>query len=167
MGGGLEHSDCSINQRVRRLRVNSTRQVVIETGDQPLFEETEGEEEEAESEDDEEAEAMQLSTVSFNCSSSNSDTPRGHKRHRSAQRKNLSQSFSANLEEEADQTQGGAGSIQPAEPPSVAMPQQGARIPLYRADSGFNETSSTTFAFSQDLPLDVSMACCSTPSTRS
>ncbi|XP_033158394.1 protein aurora borealis [Drosophila mauritiana] len=164
--GALEHSDCSINQRVRRLRVNSTRQVVIEAGDQPLFEETEGEEEEAESEDDEEAEAMQLSTVSFNCSSSNSDTPRGHKRHRSAQRKNLSQSFSANLEEEADQTPD-AGSIQPAEAPSVGMPQQGARIPLYRADSGFNETSSTTFAFSQDLPLDVSMACCSTPSTRS
>ncbi|XP_039486356.1 protein aurora borealis [Drosophila santomea] len=164
--GALEHSDCSINQRVRRLRVNSTRQALIEAGDQPLFEETEGEEEEAESEDDEEAEAMQLSTVSFNCSSSNSDTPRGHKRHRSAQRKNLSQSFSANLEDEEDQTRA-AGSSQPAEPPSVAVPQQGARIPLYRADSGFNETSSTTFAFSQDLPLDVSMACCSTPSTRS
>ncbi|EDW46526.1 GM14982 [Drosophila sechellia] len=145
----------------------SRRLVVSEGGGSSrFFEETEGEEEEAETDDDEEAEAMQLSTVSFNCSSSNSDTPRGHKRHRSAQRKNLSQSFSANLEEEADQTPD-AGSIQPAEAPSVAMPQQGARIPLYRADSGFNETSSTTFAFSQDLPLDVSMACCSTPSTRS
>jgi len=165
--GALEHSDCSINQRVSRLRVNSTRQVILETGDQPLFEETEEEEEAESEEDEEEAERMQLSTLSFNCSSSNSDTPRGHKRHRSAQRKNLSQSFSANLEEEEDQAQE-AGANQQAEPPVVVVPQQGPRIPLYRTDSGFNETSSTsTFACSQDLPLDVSMACCSTPSTRS
>ncbi|XP_017072250.1 protein aurora borealis [Drosophila eugracilis] len=164
--GALEHSDCSINQRVSRLRVNSTRQVVIEAVDQPLFEESE-EEEESEEYEEEEAEVMQLSTLSFNCSSSNSDTPRGHKRHRSAQRKNLSQSFSANMEEEGEQ-ENDQGSIQPAEPPLVVMPQQGPRIPLYRADSGFNETSSTsTFACSQDLPLDVSMVCCSTPSTRS
>uniref|UniRef100_A0A6P4EP97 Protein aurora borealis n=1 Tax=Drosophila rhopaloa TaxID=1041015 RepID=A0A6P4EP97_DRORH len=166
--GALEHSDCSINQRVRRLRVNSTRQVVIEAGDQPLFEETEEEEEEeAESGEDEEgeAEAMQLSTLSFNCSSSNSDTPRGHKRHRSAQRKNLSQSFSANLEEDQEHD---PEAILQAELPLIVVPQQGPRIPLYRTDSGFNETSSTsTFACSQDLPLDVSMACCSTPSTRS
>ncbi|KAI8041078.1 protein aurora borealis [Drosophila gunungcola] len=175
--GALEHSDCSINQRVRRLRVNSTRQLATEAGDQPLFEETEEDEEEegAESEEDEETEAeaegeaMQLSTLSFNCSSSNSDTPRGHKRHRSAQRKNLSQSFSANLEEDQDQDQdAAAGALQQAGLPLSALPQQGPRIPLYRTDSGFNETSSTsTFAFSQDLPLDVSMACCSTPSTRS
>ncbi|XP_017112012.1 protein aurora borealis [Drosophila elegans] len=179
--GALEHSDCSINQRVRRLRVNSTRQVAIEAADQPLFEETEEDDEEeeegAESEVDEETEAeaegeaMQLSTLSFNCSSSNSDTPRGHRRHRSAQRKNLSQSFSANLEEDPDQDQdqsAAAGAMQPAGLPQNALPQQGPRIPLYRTDSGFNETSSTsTFAFSQDLPLDVSMACCSTPSTRS
>ncbi|XP_016992718.2 protein aurora borealis [Drosophila takahashii] len=170
--GALEHSDCSINQRVRRLRVNSTRQVILEAGDQPLFEETEEEEEEEvesadDEEEEEEAEAMQLSTLSFNCSSSNSDTPRGHKRHRSAQRKNLSQSFSANLEEEDDQERAPAAN-QLAEPPVVVVPPQGNRIPLYRTDSGFNETSSTsTFACSQDLPLDVSMACCSTPSTRS
>ncbi|XP_016955969.1 protein aurora borealis [Drosophila biarmipes] len=165
--GALEHSDCSINQRVSRLRVNSTRQVILDAGDQPLFEETEEEEEAESEEDEEEVERMQLSTLSFNCSSSNSDTPRGHKRHRSAQRKNLSQSFSANLEEEEDQPQEPAANQQ-AEPPLVAVPQQGPRIPLYRTDSGFNETSSTsTFACSQDLPLDVSMACCSTPSTRS
>jgi len=129
--------------------------VILETGDQPLFEETEEEEEAESEEDEEEAERMQLSTLSFNCSSSNSDTPRGHKRHRSAQRKNLSQSFSANLEEEEDQAQE-AGANQQAEPPVVVVPQQGPRIPLYRTDSGFNETSSTsTFACSQDLPLDA------------
>ncbi|XP_020809602.1 protein aurora borealis [Drosophila serrata] len=178
MGGGLEHSDCSINQRVSRLRVNSTRQqVVVEAGDKPLFDETEeddDDEEDPDTEEDdegEEAEAMQLSTLSFNCSSSNSDTPRGHRRRRSAQRKNLSQSFSANLEEEEDRDQGQAQDmalVQQVEPPLVVAPQEGPRVPLYRADSGFNETTSTsTFACSQDLPLDVSMTYCSTPSTRS
>lgn len=171
MGVALEHSDCSINQRVSRLRVNSTRQVVFEAGEKPLFDETEEEPETEEDDDDEEeeAEAMQLSTLSFNCSSSNSDTPRGHRRHRSAQRKNLSQSFSANLETEEDQDHDQDLSIiQQIEPPLVAIPPEGPRIPLYQVDSGFNETTSTsTFACSQDLPLDVSMACCSTPSTRS
>ncbi|XP_017030986.1 protein aurora borealis [Drosophila kikkawai] len=177
MGGGLEHSDCSINQRVSRLRVNSTRQqVLVEAGDKPLFEETEEDEEEEEEEPDTEeedeegeVEAMQLSTLSFNCSSSNSDTPRGHRRRRSAQRKNLSQSFSANLEEEEDRDHAQDISLnQQVEQPLVVSPQQAPRIPLYRVDSGFNETTSTsTFACSQDLPMDVSMACCSTPSTRS
>ncbi|KAH8296410.1 hypothetical protein KR054_005749 [Drosophila jambulina] len=176
MGGGLEHSDGSINQRVSRLRVNSTRQ---QASDKPLFEEAEEEDDEDEEEepepdteeDDEgeEAEAMQL-TLSFNCSSSNSDTPRGHRRRRSAQRKNLSQSFSANLEEEEDQDHARDVSLmqQVEEPPLAVAPEQGPRIPLYRVDSGFNETTSTSaFVCSQDLPLDVSMACCSTPSSRS
>ncbi|EDW29564.1 GL22884 [Drosophila persimilis] len=160
----LEHSDSSINQRVSRLRVNSTRQLpsqsFLETVDQALFEEVEADdtdEPEADpesDEDEEEAEAMQLSTISFNCSSSNSDTPRGHRRHRSANRKNLSQSFSANLEEvEAQRVK--------TAPPVINPPAQ--RIGLYRVDSGFNETSIiSTFACSQD----ISMACCSTPSTR-
>ncbi|XP_022217577.2 protein aurora borealis [Drosophila obscura] len=163
----LEQSDCSINQRVSRLRVNSTRQLpsqsLLEAVDLALFEEAEAEdtdepeaEAESDEEEEEEAEAMQLSTLSFNCSSSNSDTPRGSRRRRSANRKNLSQSFSANL----DDVEG-----QPVEQtaPVVANPPA-QRIGLYRADSGFNETSSTsTFACSQD----ISMACCSTPSTRS
>ncbi|KAH8373461.1 hypothetical protein KR009_007685 [Drosophila setifemur] len=177
--GALEHSDCSINQRVSRLRVNSTRQVtqsLIGAADLPMFEGTEeeeedqDEEEEADTEEEEEegggadVEAMQLSTLSFNCSSSNSDTPRGHRRHRSAQRKNLSQSFSANLDEDEGQDI----KHQMEQHPAPANLYHGPRIPLYRTDSGFNETSSTTaFACSQDLPLDVSMSCCSSPSTRS
>nr|Q2LYY4.2 RecName: Full=Protein aurora borealis [Drosophila pseudoobscura pseudoobscura] len=160
----LEHSDSSINQRVSRLRVNSTRQLpsqsFLETVDQALFEEVEADDtdepeaDQESDEDEEEAEAMQLSTISFNCSSSNSDTPRGHRRHRSANRKNLSQSFSANLEEvEAQRVK--------TAPPVINPPAQ--RIGLYRVDSGFNETSIiSTFACSQD----ISMACCSTPSTR-
>ncbi|KAH8328022.1 hypothetical protein KR067_003066 [Drosophila pandora] len=180
--GALEHSDCSINQRVSRLRVNSTRQasLPIMQVEQPLFEESDEEEEQAEEDEqndeeeeedveteEDDGEAMQLSTLSFNCSSSNSDTPRGHRRHRSAQRKNLSQSFSANLEDEEDQMQE-QGIKQHLTVPPAMNPQQGPRIPLYRTDSGFNETSSTsTFVCSQELPLDISMTCCSTPSSRS
>ncbi|SPP77001.1 protein aurora borealis [Drosophila guanche] len=159
----LEQSDSSINQRVSRLRVNSTRQLpsqsLLETVEQAETEDTDEPEAEPETDDEEgeeEAEAMQLSTLSFNCSSSNSDTPRGSRRRRSANRKNLSQSFSANLDEVEEPQQ-----VETA-PPVANPPAQ--RVGLYRADSGFNETSSTsTFACSQD----ISMACCSTPSTRS
>lgn len=185
--------DSSINRRVSRLRVNSAQQLPNKS----LLEEVEhvlggkGEpdadcasetEEDDGEEQDEEEDIMQLSLMSahsFNCSSSNSDTPRGHRRRRSANRKNLSQSFSANLLDEIELVveEQETDSMQPQqineplqkqgiEIASYPAPQ---RVGLYRTDSGFNETGSTSnFACSQELPsLDVSMVCCSTPSTRS
>ncbi|EDW78916.1 uncharacterized protein Dwil_GK11230 [Drosophila willistoni] len=173
----LEHSDCSIYQRVRRLRVNSSKQLsdkeihLFDENEEELQETTTNDIEEAEEEEeDEEAEAMELSQLSFNCSSSNSDTPRGHRRRRSANRKNLSQSFSTQLEQE-DQEDVEEEVIQQnkddiaSTSASVALAPQ-PRVTFYRTDSGFNEISSS--CLSQELPLDVSMAvCCSTPSTRS
>ncbi|EDV97343.1 protein aurora borealis [Drosophila grimshawi] len=176
----LEYStDSSINQRVSRLRVNSARQLpvksLIEQDEMPDYE---TDQEEVEEEDADGMQLSQLSTHSFNCSSSNSDTPRGHRRHRSANRKNLSQSFSANLLDESDKQE----EEQQQQAPQADLdkePEQAApRIGLYRTDSGFNETHTNTsnFAFSQELPtstnydcnsMDVSMVCCSTPSTRS
>lgn len=191
----LDYSiDSSINRRVSRLRVNSAQQLpnksLLEEVDQALGNKNEPEadyasetEDDGEGEQDEEEDIMQLSLMSahsFNCSSSNSDTPRGHRRRRSANRKNLSQSFSANLLDETElvleeEQQGNSMQSQPfieppqleaSEIPSYQAPQ---RIGLYRTDSGFNETSSNSnFACSQELAsLDVSMVCCSTPSTRS
>lgn len=181
----LEYStDSSINQRVSRLRVNSARQLpsksLIEEVNLALAvaEETEPDF----GSDTEEEDGMQLSQMSmqsFNCSSSNSDTPRAMRRRRSANRKNLSQSFSANLLDGSDQVEDDHEGNQQDEAPRVEIIVEPPppRIGFYRTDSGFNETSSiSNFACSQELPsgsnyecnsLDVSMACCSTPSTRS
>lgn len=189
----LDYSiDSSINRRVSRLRVNSAQQLpnksLLEDVEQILGNKNEtevdyaSETEDDGDEQDEEEDIMQLSLMSahsFNCSSSNSDTPRGHRRRRSANRKNLSQSFSANLLDETElvsqEQQGNSMQSQPInEPPQLEASENPSyqaphRIGLYRTDSGFNETSSTSnFACSQELPsLDVSMVCCSTPSTRS
>ncbi|KAH8307413.1 hypothetical protein KR044_011702 [Drosophila immigrans] len=168
----LEYStDSSINQRVSRLHVHSARQLPHES----LIEEQAGDETEtdgAESDTEEEdgMQLSQLSTVSFNCSSSNSDTPRGHRRRRSANRKNLSQSFVTNLLDGAEEIEDDAAvAVEASEVKIVTETNAiGPRIGFYRTDSGFNETSSTShFACSQELPSDVSMVCCSTPSTRS
>ncbi|ALC45045.1 bora [Drosophila busckii] len=166
----LEYStDCSINQRVSRLHVDSIKQLsgqVKQQSEPQLFEpETDYDT------DDVDEDAMQLSTLSFNCSSSNSDTPRGHRRGRSANRKNLSQSFSANLLDEPEELlEEVIVTDKPAPSATTDSIQTVQRIGFCRTDSGFNETSSTTsnFACSQECaPLDVSMVCCSTPSTRS
>ncbi|KAH8370325.1 hypothetical protein KR093_003074 [Drosophila rubida] len=195
----LEYStDNSINQRVSRLHMNSARQLankslIEEQSEQLLTEqeedaETDGAELEADYESDTEEEdcmqLSQLSTVSFNCSSSNSDTPRGHRRRRSANRKNLSQSFIINPSDGAEEIEDEAAvqqqdAIEAAEVQVVAESNAAVqRVGFYRTDSGFNETTSTShFACSQELPsggsnyecasLDISMVCCSTPSTRS
>ncbi|XP_030372613.1 protein aurora borealis [Scaptodrosophila lebanonensis] len=189
----LEYSstDCSINQRVSRLRVNSTRQIAQKLSIQEVEEtggedDNEGEDDEPETEDEDGMQVSQLSTHSFNCSSSNSDTPRGLHR-RSANRKNLSQSFNANTNwsddeaeqvDQPDQEQAQnairtiGNTVEEWLPITNDLPTE--PVGFYRTDSGFNDTSSvSTFAFSQELPasdggaLDVSMVCCSTPSTRS
>ncbi|XP_060653108.1 protein aurora borealis [Drosophila nasuta] len=178
----LEYStDSSINQRVSRLHVNSARQLpsaslIEEQAEQEDETETDGAELETDTEEeegDQEEDGMQLSqlsTVSFNCSSSNSDTPRGHRRRRSANRKNLSQSFIINPLDGGEEIELEAGE-QVHEMEIVTETNTaatGQRVGFYRTDSGFNETSSTShFACSQETSLDVSMVCCSTPSTRS
>ncbi|XP_030568787.1 protein aurora borealis [Drosophila novamexicana] len=188
----LEYStDSSINQRVSRLRVNSAQQLpntsILEEVKLVLAERDDDEaaavdaEPDFETDEDEDGDGdgdgmqlSQLSTHSFNCSS-NSDTPRGHRRHRSANRKNLSQSFGANLLDDGEQLD--EPQIEEYVAPQAEGSVEPPRIGFYRTDSGFNETSSTSnFACSQELPsgshyectsLDVSMVCCSTPSTRS
>ncbi|KAM8708374.1 hypothetical protein ACLKA7_015361 [Drosophila subpalustris] len=191
----LEYStDSSINQRVSRLRVNSARQLPSKSfieelehvGDvddvEALAAETELEYE-SDTEEEDGMQLSQMSTHSFNCSSSNSDTPRVLRRRRSANRKNLSQSFISNLLDGTEQLEDEDGDEvrQQEEAPPVEIKAENypapQRIGFYRTDSGFNETSSTSnLACSQELPsgsnyectsIDVSMACCSTPSTRS
>ncbi|EDW18231.1 protein aurora borealis [Drosophila mojavensis] len=173
----LEYStDSSINQRVSRLHMNSIKQLpnvsVLEQTNL-LVEQDNDETTEVDFDTDEDEDAdtdgmqlSQLSTQSFNCSS-NSDTPR-HCRRRSANRKNLSQSFGANLLDDVEPEQQ-ADKVEAPQAENIADPAP--RTGFYRTDSGFNETNSTSnFACSQELPstsLDVSMVCCSTPSTRS
>ncbi|XP_034482607.1 protein aurora borealis [Drosophila innubila] len=181
----LEYStDSSINQRVSRLRVNSAQLPIEEVEQVEIVDDVEAVVVETELEyetDTEEEDGMQLSqmsTNSFNCSSSNSDTPRVLRRRRSANRKNLSQSFISNLLDGTEHLEDEANVDRspPVEIKAEVYPAP-QRIGFYRTDSGFNETSSTSnLACSQELPsgsnyectsLDVSMACCSTPSTRS
>lgn len=174
----LEYStDSSINHRVSRLHMNSAKQLpngpLIEEANVVTVEQDNDETTEADFDTDDEDDAdtdaiqlSQLSTHSFNCSS-NSDTPR-HRRRRSANRKNLSQSFGANLLDDVE-PEDQVEAVEAPQHENRTAPVPG--IGFYRTDSGFNETNSNSnFACSQDLPctsLDVSMVCCSTPSTRS
>lgn len=109
-----EFSTDSFNAKVSRLKVNSsksssTKENILKTSrcqqqqDTDIFmsqDETEDLLENTVDIDD--MQVSQLSTHSSNCSSSQSDTPRGKRR--SASRKNLSQSFSANWLQDDEET---------------------------------------------------------------
>ncbi|KAH8404437.1 hypothetical protein KR222_000418 [Zaprionus bogoriensis] len=179
----LESSaDGSINRRVGRMRVDSEPEspecmTLLEMVEQALINQFGpdvdfGSDSELEADDEAEDDSQvssQLSASSFNCSSSNSDTPRVHRRRYSLNRKNLSESFRANLLDESEPEEEEQQQQQPVTRQQQPQPEQDW-LSLYRTDSGYNDGSSnaSNFACSQELQsLDVSMACSTPSSTRS
>uniref|UniRef100_A0A1I8PNA0 Protein aurora borealis n=1 Tax=Stomoxys calcitrans TaxID=35570 RepID=A0A1I8PNA0_STOCA len=118
-------------------------------------------------EDVEDMQISQVSTQSSSCSSSQSDTPRSKRR--SASRKNLSQSFSANWlnDEEEDDVEAQKLALGLLKKPVAVMPTSSSSfggmvhhatnltespkkaLTFYRTDSGFNEMSQNSLE-SQD-----------------
>ncbi|XP_075163700.1 aurora kinase A activator-like protein bora [Haematobia irritans] len=177
-----EFSSDSFNIKVSRLKVNSSKSLAhrgyakhpLRTITNEQMQEVDvflGQDETCEdvlefTGDIEDMQISQVSTHSSNCSSSQSDTPRSKRR--SASRKNLSQSFSANwLNDEDDQEDNEAKKsiMQPndAKPSSLGKPVNSSSfggivhhhrqtsptagtspkkaLTFYRTDSGFNEMS--------------------------
>lgn len=149
----LEYStDSSINQRVSRLRVNSARTLPsksfieeiehVEDVDDAEAVATETElEYESDTEEEDGMQLSQMSTNSFNCSSSNSDTPRVLRRRRSANRKNLSQSFITNLLDGSDQLDDEAEVDQQDEAPRSRLRRK--HIQLHNALDSIAQTAAS------------------------
>lgn len=165
-GNTLERTSESFNVKISQLKVNTSKSFTKMERSKRAICNTKKEEDifmcnddtddvmENTTDMDDYMQISQLSTHSSNCSSSQSDTPRGKKR--SASRKNLSQSFSTNYMNEADDGKGeefhNANQIQSsiAAIPSVAIETTANTVGttpdkkslnFYRTDSGFNELS--------------------------